>query len=214
MMSRLCSLLLALLIAVVPAAADGLASEILHLQQRWAKVAYQVDPDGRAAAFDVIAADTHALAERHPDRAEPLIWEGVVRASEAGAKGGLGALKLAKEARRLLLAAEKIDPEALDGDIYVTLGALYTQAPGWPIGFGDKEEAERYLKRALALHPDHIDPNYFYGDWLIRRHRYADAVFYLERALAAPPRPGRPVADAGRRAMVEKALEGARAKVR
>jgi len=138
----------------------------------------------------------------------------VVRASEAGAKGGLGGLKLAKAARRLLLAAEKIDPEALDGDIYVTLGALYTQAPGWPIAFGDKKKAERYLKRALALHPDHIDPNYFYGDWLMRRHRYGDAIPYLERALAAPPRPGRPVADAGRRALVEKALERARAKAR
>ncbi len=214
MMRRLLTLPLALLVAAVPAAADDLATEILHLQQRWAKVAYQMEPEGRAAAFEAIAADTHRLAERHPDRAEPLIWEGVVRASEAGAKGGLGALKLAKAARRLLLAAEKIDPEALDGDIYVTLGALYTRAPGWPIGFGDKKEAERYLKRALALHPDHIDPNYFYGDWLIRRHRYEEAIPYLERALAAPPRPGRPVADAGRRAMVEKALERARAKVR
>ncbi|HBB41403.1 MAG: hypothetical protein COW73_05320 [Nitrospirae bacterium CG18_big_fil_WC_8_21_14_2_50_70_55] len=212
MMRPLLALPLALLLGAATAVADDLAAEILHLQQRWAQVAYQQPPDGRAASFDALAADTHALAERYPNRAEPLIWEGVVRASEAGATGGLEALKLAKEARRLLLAAEKIDPTALDGDIYVTLGALYTQAPGWPVGFGDKQEAERYLKRALELHPDHIDPNYFYADWLLRRRRYADAIPYLERALGAPPRLGRPVADAGRRALVEEALARARRK--
>lgn len=43
---------------------------------------------------------------------------------------------------------------------------------------------------------------------------YGDAIPYLERALAAPPRLGRPVADAGRRAMVEKALERARARAK
>ena len=43
--------------------------------------------------------------------------------------------------------------------------------PGWPIGFGDKKKAEEYLKKALAANPDGIDPNFFYGDFLLDKVR-------------------------------------------
>ena len=42
--------------------------------------------------------------QEYPGRAEPLIWHGIILSSLAGAKGGLGALGLAKEARDQLLA--------------------------------------------------------------------------------------------------------------
>ena len=55
------------------------------------------------------------------------------------------------------------------------------------------------------------DPNYFYAEYLVETGRRADAVPYLERALAAPPRPGRQVADEGRRAEARQLLDRARA---
>jgi len=55
------------------------------------------------------------------------------------------------------------------------------------------------LQKALAINPRGIDPNYFYGEYLIETGKPADAVAYLERALGAPTRPGRDLADAGRR---------------
>ncbi len=39
-----------------------------------------------------------------------------------------------KEARASLEAALKIAPEALDGSAYTSLGSLYYQVPGWPLG--------------------------------------------------------------------------------
>ena len=71
--------------------------------------------------------------------------------------------------------------------------------PGWPIGFGDEDKAEALFKQALALNPDGIDPNYFHGDFLLRQKRYGEAQAALQKALAAADRPGREVADAGRR---------------
>ena len=71
--------------------------------------------------------------------------------------------------------------------------------PGWPVGFGDDEKAEQLLKQALAINPDGIDPNFFYGDFLLDQGRKAEAKTYLDKALAAPARPGREVADEGRR---------------
>mgnify|MGYP002714604141 CR=1 FL=1 len=57
-----------------------------------------------------------------------------------------------------------------------------------------------YLKQALAINPDGIDPNYFYGDLLQRQKRYEESRAALEKALAAKDRPGRELADQGRRA--------------
>ncbi len=44
-----------------------------------------------------------------------------------------------------------------------------------------------------------IDSNYFYGDYLAAQGKKQEAKVYLDKALKAAPRPGREVADAGRR---------------
>ncbi len=127
--------------------------------------------------------------------------------------GGLGALGKVKEARRLLEAALQIDATVLDGSAYTSLGSLYYQVPGWPIGFGDDEKAESNLKKALAINPDGIDPNYFYGDFMLEQDNYSEAVRYLEKASAAPPRPDRPLADLGRKREISAKLAQARSKL-
>jgi len=122
----------------------------------------------------------------------------------------LGALKIAEQSRDLLLAAEKINPQALNGSAYTTLGSLHYKVPGWPIGFGDKKKARAYLEKAVQMNPTGIDPNYFYGDFLMEQGEYAKAAEYFKKALEAPPRPGREDADQGRRAEVQQALEKAK----
>jgi tetratricopeptide (TPR) repeat protein len=162
-----------------------------------------------------LAAQAETLAQQYPNRAEPLVWQAIAEATEGGAKGGLDGLALAKSARKHLERAEAINPAALgDGSVYTTLGSLYAQVPGFPIGFGDPAKARSYLSKALAANPSGIDPNFFYGDFLMRQRDYAGAVRALETALAAPPRAGREVADHGRRAQAAALLTQARAKLR
>jgi len=134
------------------------------------------------------------------------VWEAIVLASLAHAQGGIGALGKAKRSRDLLLEAEKIDADAMNGSIYATLGSLYGKVPGWPIGFGDKKKAREYLDKAIAIDPSSIDSNFFYADFLVDQGDYASAAKFLRRALDAPPRPGRDDADAGRRGEVQKML--------
>ena len=136
---------------------------------------------------------------KYPDRAEPLVWQGIVLSTYAGAKGGLGALSIARKSRDALLAAVKLNGDALQGSAYTSLGALYYKVPGWPIGFGDHKAATEYLRKALALNPNGIDPNFFYGELLYEDGSYPEALAYLQKALAAPARPDRPLADSGRR---------------
>ena len=119
---------------------------------------------------------------------------------------GGGKLPLAKESKADLEHALKIDPEALDGSAYTSLGTLYFNVPGWPIGFGNGKKAEELLLKALTINPNGIDSNYFFGDYLMQEKRYQEAKTYLLKAKNAQPRPNRPLADAGRQKEIAKAL--------
>ncbi len=195
--------LLTALLATLPCAAEEWDGALLSLQEHWAQANYGTPKAAQARAFEAVEAEADALVAGFPQRAEPLVWKAITLAAHAGATGGLGALGKCKEARALLERAEKIDAGALDGSIYTTLGSLYYRVPGWPLGFGDDERAEEYLKTALTMNPQGIDPNYFYGDFLAGKGRNAEALERLSIALQAPARPGRPLADAGRRAEIE-----------
>ncbi len=176
------------------------------IQQSWAHIQYEVPEAQRTAAFEKLAAQTSAFAQDRPSVAEAWIWSGIVTSSWAGAQGGLGALSKVKVAKADLEKALTLDPKALQGSAYTSLGALYDRVPGWPIGFGDSDKAEQLLKQALQLNPDGIDSLYFWGDHLYRQKRYSEARLALQKALLAAPRPGRESADAGRRKEIEALL--------
>lgn len=194
----------ALLAASVHAATPE--ETIRPIQDQWAEIKYRVPEKQQADQYQALAQKSKQLAESHPGVAEPLIWEGIVISSEAGARGGLGALSLAKEAKQRFEEALKINDKALNGSAYTSLATLYAKVPGWPIGFGDKARAEEYFKKSLAINPDGIDPNFFYGEYLLERERAAEARRYLETALKAAPRPGRELADSGRRQEIKALL--------
>ncbi|CAE6930962.1 tetratricopeptide repeat protein [Pseudomonas khazarica] len=202
--------------AALPAFAlsEGGQTQLHQLQTRWAEINYQLPEKQREEAFGKLVTQADAALAGEPKAPELLIWRGIILSTQAGAKGGLGALSLVKQAKSSLEQALAIDPQALAGSAYTSLGSLYYQVPGWPIGFGDDDEAEKLLKQALAINPDGIDPNYFYADYLQRKKRYAEARDALQKALAAKDRPGRELADKGRRAEAQALLQQVEGKLK
>lgn len=202
--------ILAAMLWVGTANADEVLDQVHALQKRWAEIYYDMPEQQRADAYESLAERAHALSERYPDRAEPLVWEGIILSSRADSMRGFSMLKagsVAKQARERLLQAEQIDPTALQGSIYTSLGALYDGAPGWPLSFGDDDKARAYLQRALELNPDGIDANYFWGNYLRDQGDVEGARSAYAKVLKAPARPGHERADAGRRAQARAALE-------
>lgn len=207
-MSPLKPLLLSSCLLFAAAAQAASPEELIRpIQERWAEIKYRLPAKQQADRYHELSDQARQLSASHPNLAPALIWEGIVVSSEAGAKGGLGGLSLAKDARRLLEESLKLDEKALNGSAYTSLATLYAKVPGWPLGFGDKKKAEELFQKSLNANPDGIDPNYFYGEYLIDQDRVAQGRVYLEKALKAPPRPGRELADQGRRQEIQALLK-------
>jgi tetratricopeptide (TPR) repeat protein len=192
-------LLLTLALWPVAVWAAPVDDAVADLQRDWEVIRYQTPQAEREKRFEALSAKAHKVSETYPGRSEPLIWEGIIVSSWAGEKGGIGALGLVKQAKADYEQALQIDAKALDGSAYNSLGVLYYKVPGWPLGFGDKAKAKELLQKALAINPQGIDPNFFYAEYLVETKHADEALPYLEKALQAPPRPGRQIADSGRR---------------
>lgn len=181
--------------------------QLLPYQQRWAEIQYTLDEKARAEAFGDLAVQLSEQQAAQPLDPDLMIWQGIVLSSQAGAKGGLGALKLVKQARTLFEAAIEQDASALSGSALTSLATLYHQVPGWPLGFGNDDKARELFEQALAINPNGIDTNYFYAAFLLDTGDNTRAEALLHKALTAPPRPGRQQADAGRHKEIQVLLQ-------
>lgn len=222
-MQRSSAILLAgLLLAVTPAAAAtpapfdpaAMNADMVHLEHEWARITYQVkDHDQQLDQIDALNKEAQGIVAKYPGHAEPLIWNGIIASEEAAQASVFTALGYAKDALALFEKAEQIDAKAIHGAVPMSLGTLYYRVPGFPVGFGDNDKARHYLEQAMALDPDGLDANYFYGDFLLEQGEYPKAKQVLTHALAAPNDPARPVWDAGRRAEVRALLDKVNGKI-
>ena len=187
-------------------AAYAAGADVARLQGEWAEIKYKLPREAQAQRFESLARTSGELVARNPADVDLLIWHGIIESSLAGAKGGLGALGLVKNAKKTFERAIEINAHALEGSALTSLGSLYYQVPGWPVGFGDDKKAVEFLKRGLEVNPEGIDANFFYGDYLYRGGDFVAAESFLRKALKAPARPGRVLADEGRKGEIEDLL--------
>jgi tetratricopeptide (TPR) repeat protein len=186
--------------------AQTLDENITELRQQWAKVNYQLKDDPQLDAFEQLAEQVEKTTKRYPDKAEAWIWSGIIKSSFAGKKGGLGALSLAKSAKKDLEKALKLDANALKGSAYTSLGTLYFKLPGWPLSFGSDKKAAFFLKKALKINPQGKEPNYFYGEYLYDDDQYEQAQHYLLIAQSIPARENSLIADKYRQEEIAQVL--------
>ena len=158
-MSTLKPILLSLVLLFGAAAQAAPSDELIRpIQDRWAEIKYRSPAKQQADLYNELSEKVRQISAANPNFPPALIWEGIVVSSEAGARGGLGGLSLAKDAKKVLEESLKLDEKALSGSAYTSLAALYAKVPGWPLGFGDKKKAEELFLKSLNANPDGIDP--------------------------------------------------------
>jgi len=205
---------LAILLMAPPAwAMADYNTELLAIQQTWAEIKYRTPKADRRDAFASLLSKSEAFHHMYPDKADAILWSAVILYNYAGEVRGIKALGMIKQSHRMLHQAEKINPGAANGLIHTALGQLYYKVPGWPVAFGNETKAVNYLRKGVELNPDGLDANYFMGDYLLRKKHYHQAAIHLRRAIHAPPRVQRPIADAGRKADALKLLQQVEGKI-
>lgn len=175
--------------------ATAFEGELFSLKNRWEHTVTEMPDNERESTLKSLAGEAQQLAEQHSDEADVLVWQGIILASYARERGGLGALGTAGDARDVLEKAIEIDPQGLNGSAYVTLGALYDRAPGRPLGFGNSDTAERMFQRALEIRPDGIDVNYYYAAFLVEEGNEQAAREHAQRAVNGTARESRQTSD-------------------
>ena len=193
-------------------AGTDVASQARSLQAKWSEIFYEKPKALHSDLYKELLAEVKKLEQHYPTSAEPLIVEAIVLCTMSGASIGIDSIGMLEEAKILLERAIDINPPALEGAAYITLGNLYRRLPGWPILYGNPDLARQYFLTALRLYPEAIDSNYFYGDYLLSKGNYAEATQYLEKATRAQLRPSLIISDKKVRAEAEEALSAAKNK--
>ncbi|MDW7747819.1 hypothetical protein [Halomonas sp.] len=208
MRRRLLATVLGLSLATLPlVSAHAWEARVEGIKNHWERVITEQAEGERGDGLKALAGRAERLVAEHPNAATPLVWQGIIEASWARERSGLGALSSAKSARDALERAVELDPEGNDGSAWVTLGALYHRAPGWPVAFGDAETADRMFRRALAIRPQGIDVNYYYAAFLEDEDRHGEAREHARRAVGGQAREARRASDEALREEARQLLE-------
>ena len=189
----------------------GVDEDVFQLKKTWEQLKYKTLLNEQEKGFESLLTQSEKVTAQYPNKAEPLIWQGIIEGTFAGVRNGirgqLAALSLVKDAKQHFEQAIKIDPNGSDGSAFTSLGSLYYQVPPWPIAYGDNEIAREMLVKGLEINPDGIDANYFYGDFLFKRGELNKAIEILKKGMLAAPREGREIADEGRKKEINDLLK-------
>lgn len=196
-----------LVLTCLPAYALNVTMAIDDIERAWASAYYDQTKTNSSEAYRKLLKQTEALTAMFPTRAEPLLWQAIIIATDADHQPPIKALAQINRAHDLLLQAIEIDPNGVAGSAQATLGTLYYMAPAWPIAFGDSDKAEQFFLSALKINPNSIEANYFYGDFLQEQNKTTLAESYFKKALAIPARASQLLADKSLQQQAARALQ-------
>ena len=187
---------------------DAVTAQVKQIQLEWETAKFTIpEGDKQTERMNALGIKADAMAAKHSDRVEVLIWDGIITSERASMVNPISALSLATRARDILEKAYKMDPTALDAGAPTSLGVLYYRVPGFPLAFGDNDKARRLLEQATAGAPTGLDAWYFYGDYLFSQGQNAKARDAFSHALATPVHPDRPLWDKNRRLVIHEKLD-------
>ena len=111
-------------------------------------------------------------------------WLGVSYGKYGGTKGILQSLYLVKPMKKEMNTVIKLDPKFRRGSAYAVLGWIYFKLPS--IAGGDKDKAEKLLRKAVQIGPNHILNHLFLAKVLLDKGKKEEAIKELKFVVNAP----------------------------
>lgn len=185
-----------------------------ELRTEWAMIKFQTPKKQQLVKFEQLIKKAERTNKQYPNNANIMTWYGTILSTYSAIKGGLSALPHIKKARKLLESAIKMDPRVENGLAHAVIGTIYAHVPGWPVAFGNKKTARKHLETAIRINPRGMDPNFYYGDFLVDAGEYQEAKRYLEIASRAPIRKSHEAQDRGRKGEIALSMAKLRKYVR
>ena len=187
-----------------------------ELQNEWDRISFLVkDKKQQKEEFQKLSEIAKTYSTQYPNSADIKAWAGIIISTEAGFyKLNIPkALKTVNTAKEILDEGLAINPSALDGGIYSSLGLMYFQVPGKPIGFGDKQLAENFLLKGIELSNNGMIANFFAGQFYFDQKDYQKAMNYFEKAKIGNFQANRELAKEGTLLQINQWIEKTKGKL-
>ena len=172
----------------------------VELQKAWDRISFEIkDQKQQKKEFQSLSETAENYLNQYPDSAEIKAWAGIILSTEAGFyKLNIPkAIKKITRAKDVLEQGLDLDPKTLEGGIYSSLGLIYFEVPGKPLGFGDKELAKTFLLKGIEISNGGMIANYFTGQYYFNEKEYNKALAYFEAATKGNFQENREIAKAG-----------------
>jgi len=151
-------------------------------------------PADRVELFTQATTYAGRAVEAAPLGVDGRYWNALTTGRLGEARGILRSLAAAGEMRTELEAVLELAPE--HAGAHFALGMLYHQLPGWPISFGNNNQALEYMSTAVELAPENTTYLLGLAELLLDMRRRADALDHLEAIIGMPLTPTEPVESA------------------
>lgn len=151
-------------------------------------------PADRVEIFTQATTYAGRAVDADPMGVDGRYWNALTTGRLGEARGILRSLAAASEMRTELETVLELAPE--HAGAHFALGMLYHQLPGWPISFGNNNQALEYMSVAVALAPENTTYLLGLAELLLDMRRRGEAADYLEAVIEMPLTPTEPVESA------------------
>lgn len=143
---------------------------------QYAQISISGESEGRKGQlFGELLEEAVSYRELNPNNAEAWLATARIRFGVANTQGVLRGPRTMRQSFDDVQSALALDENAMEGFGKAFLGYLYAVLPGWPVGVGDVDKAEKLLGQVVRDDDPNIAFNYFYAMYFIRMQRFEEA---------------------------------------